>query len=263
MSNVQEESTQETMSPTMSAADVTDMVGGDMPPPWEPMPFLNGASDTPFIEIDAEADLRIYGTEEQRAALMSAYAQYIGEVQNPKTTKPNPFTKSFYAPLDEVLNATRPVLSKYGLAVLQAPLNGDSNHVYVKTMLLHKSGGMIIFPAFGVMSTKGDAQSTIAALTYARRGALNPILATHGEADDDGNLASGRVRAKPEADGALDDARAKVLAAMQSKAEKVGKDKVFAAMKAKFRTTNPNNLKSVEACNEAMDMLKNMNTEDK
>ena len=101
-----------------------------------------------YIEIDDEAGLRFYGNDEQRAALMDAYTQYIGEVQNPKTTKFNPFTKSNYAPLDEVLNATRPVLSKYGLAVLQAPLNGDGNHVYVKTMLLHKSGGMVIFPAF-------------------------------------------------------------------------------------------------------------------
>lgn len=219
-----------------------------------------------YIEIDDEAGLRFYGNDEQRAALMDAYTQYIGEVQNPKTTKLNPFTKSNYAPLDEVLNATRPVLSKYGLAVLQAPLNGDGNHVYVKTMLLHKSGGMVIFPVFGVTAAKGDAQGIIAALTYARRGALNPVLATHGEADDDGNAATGRGGARSKGEGEnteLVAARSKVLAAMQSKADVVGKDAVFAAMKSKFRTTNPNNLKTVEACDEALDMINKMTTEDK
>ena len=191
------------------------------------------------VDILDEVYVRFYGDANQRTALLKAYTEYMGEVENPNTTKMNPFTKSPYAPLDEVLNTVRPVLSKHGLAVTQAPMNGDDGKVYAQTILMHEDGGMMVFPPFGIPA-KNDAQGVIAALTYARRGALNPILGTHGEMDDDGNDASGNKGKKKDP---LADLKAEVVALMMKKSEAVGKEVVFAACKKECGATNPNSIK--------------------
>lgn len=139
--------------------------------------------------------IEIFGNEDQRVAMFKDWAAYIGEIQNPDNTAINPFFKkpdgsgSLYAPLDEVLNNARPTLSKYGFGILQSP-TAETGRVSVQTILVHKSGGIISFPALTIPISKNDAQGIIAAVTYARRGSLNPILVTHGETDDDGNTAA-------------------------------------------------------------------------
>lgn len=141
-------------------------------------------------------EIEVYGTEEQRTEMFKDFAAYTGEITNPDTSAANTFFKkadgkaSLYAPLDEVLNTTRPVLSKHGFGIFQSPV-AKTGQVTVKTLLVHKSGGSISFPALTLPIAKNDAQGVIAGITYARRAALNPILATHGETDDDGNEAAG------------------------------------------------------------------------
>lgn len=153
-------------------------------------------SDDILIYSNTE-EIEIYGTADQRKEMFADWAGYIGEVKNPDNTAVNPFFKkpgsnegSLYSPLDEVLNNARPVLSKYGFGIFQSPTTKDSK-VSVKTILVHKSGASINFPALTVPIAKNDAQGIIAGVTYARRGSLNPVLGTHGETDDDGNAASG------------------------------------------------------------------------
>ena len=51
-----------------------------------------------------------------------ALVAVIGELQNVAKTASNPYFKSKYAPLDAILDATRPVLAKHGLAIQQTPL---------------------------------------------------------------------------------------------------------------------------------------------
>jgi hypothetical protein len=140
--------------------------------------------------IEETENMSIFGCYHQRQEMFEDWAKYIGEVQNPNNTKQNLFLKNSYAPLDEVLNVTRPLLSKYGFGIMQFP-KSDGTQVSVQTILTHKSGAMISFPKFTLTVAKADAQSIIAGVTYARRGSLNPILATHGENDDDGNIAAG------------------------------------------------------------------------
>ena len=211
-----------------------------------------------FTELAAENNIRFYGTDEQRIAMLRDFVKYIGEVQNPTTTKLNPFTQSKYAPLDEVLNATRPVLSKYNLGLTQVPINGDDGFIYAQTILVHGEGGVMVYPPFGVPTTKRDAQGVIAALTYARRGAINPILATHGEADDDGNTAAGKTGGRnkgEEVSKELADKRAKVLAYMKEKSAELGKDPVFACCKKVCKSSNPNSLNSIEDCEKVIKLI--------
>lgn len=126
------------------------------------------------------------------AALSKAQGSY--EIAT-KDTK-NPFFKSNYADLATVIGATRKALSDNGIAVIQSP-QGDANsrQVVITTLLVHLSGewfrGELALPC---PSTKWDAQTVGSAITYARRYALQSLLAIAGE-DDDGNLATEAARA--------------------------------------------------------------------
>jgi hypothetical protein len=150
------------------------------------------------IVISNTDSVEIYGTPEQRIELFKDLSAYLGEIKNPENTANNAYlTKKnkdagiqkdvLYSPLDEVLNTAKPVLSKYGFGLIQAPVSAEKD-AGIKTILTHKSGAFISFPILRVPIVQNTAQQVIAAITYARRGALNPILSTHGETDDDGNI---------------------------------------------------------------------------
>jgi hypothetical protein len=130
--------------------------------------------------------------------LAKAYAQFQKEVVNPTNTAKNPQFKSYYAPLDEVINTAKPVLAKYGLSVLQST-GSQGEAVSITSILLHESGEYIqsdelILPAY---QTKGggvkefNAQGAGSAITYGRRYSLSAILGLSSEDDDDGNHVSG------------------------------------------------------------------------
>ena len=120
--------------------------------------------------------------------LSIALAKFQGEVTNPSNTATNPFFKSKYAPLETVLNTVRPILSKHGLSVIQAPSTEESN-ITITTMLVHESGEYIEFPALSLKMDKVTAQGAGSSITYARRYALSAILGISSEDDDDGNIA--------------------------------------------------------------------------
>ena len=149
-----------------------------------------------YIAIPDTDEIRFYASQEQLKEMFKDFSEYIGEIQNPDNSAINPFFKkpdgsgSLYAPLNEVLNNAKPVLAKHGFGFFQVP-TAKTGQVSVKTILTHKSGAMVCFPALTIPISKNDAQGVIAGVTYARRGSLNPILGTHGETDDDGNTASG------------------------------------------------------------------------
>ena len=118
--------------------------------------------------------------------LAAALAKFQGEVNNPSNTATNPFFKSKYAPLSEVINVTRPILSKNGLSVVQAP-STDGDSVTITTILMHESGEWIESPALTLKMDKVTAQGAGSAITYARRYAISAILGISSEDDDDGN----------------------------------------------------------------------------
>jgi len=123
--------------------------------------------------------------QEYSAALVAA----IGELQNVAKTASNPYFKSKYAPLDAIVDATRPVLAKHGLAVQQTPLYRDGC-AGVVTIITHKSGHLedseLLLPL-----KDQSPQGVGSAITYARRYALAAVLGLATEDDDDGNASSG------------------------------------------------------------------------
>ena len=166
--------------------------------------------------------------------LSTALSKFQGEVKNPANTANNPFFKSKYAPLNDVLNLVRPILSKHGLSVVQAP-SGDGENIIVTTTLLHSSGEYIEFPPLVLKADKPTAQGAGSAITYARRYALSAILGISSEDDDDGNGAEPGPTKEPikQPTKGLSDAQVKRLYAI-AKSVNIEVDKVKDQVKTKF-----------------------------
>lgn len=164
--------------------------------------------------------------------LASALSKFQGEIKNPANTANNPFFKSKYAPLNDVLNLVRPVLFKHGLSVVQAP-SGDGENIIVTTTLLHNSGEYIEFQPLILKADKATAQGAGSAITYARRYALSAILGISSEDDDDGNHATGDKDPTKDKPKALSDGQIKRLYAIAHGAN-IDADTVKAQIKTKF-----------------------------
>jgi len=122
--------------------------------------------------------------------IATALAKFQAEVKNPANSADNPFFKSKYAPLNEILNIVRPILAKNGLSVLQMP-GGDSQETSITTLLMHESGEWIESEPLTMKAVKNDPQGAGSVITYARRYSLSAILGISSEDDDDANHASG------------------------------------------------------------------------
>ena len=117
--------------------------------------------------------------------LSAALLKFHGEVGTIKKTSENPFFKSKYASLKDILDVVAEPLRMAGLSVLQFPA-GDYS---LTTILLHSSG-QYISESFAVKPVKDDPQGRGSGITYQRRYALGAVLALNIEEDDDGNMAS-------------------------------------------------------------------------
>lgn len=124
------------------------------------------------------------------ADLAAALAKAQGEIKNAAKSSDNPYFKSKYADLAEVLNVAREPLAKNGLSIMQANEGVANGYMSVTTLLLHSSGQFI--KATGTFPVgKQDPQGAGSALTYARRYSLAAMLGIAQE-DDDANAACGR-----------------------------------------------------------------------
>jgi hypothetical protein len=136
--------------------------------------------------------LQIEDTTEQNVKLCLALVKAVGELSNVAKTAANPYFKSKYAPLDAIIDATRPVLEKHGLAVIQEPLFLDGT-AGVETIIIHKDGGTKSSTLLLPLKDQSP-QGVGSAITYARRYALAAVLGIASEDDDDGNVSTGLVK---------------------------------------------------------------------
>ena len=122
---------------------------------------------------------------ELAAALVAAQSEFSAV---PKGSV-NPFFKSKYAALPEVVATAGTVLAKHGLAISQHITYDDAGNDCLMTYLLHKSGQYLAY-SMKLHIVKGDPQSQLSAVTYARRGSYMACLGLVADVDDDGNLAA-------------------------------------------------------------------------
>ena len=75
--------------------------------------------------------------------ISKALAEFRKEVKQPLKDANNPFFKSKYVPLENVVEAIDEVAPNHGLSFTQWPVNDGNGNVGVSTMLLHSSGQYI------------------------------------------------------------------------------------------------------------------------
>jgi hypothetical protein len=98
----------------------------------------------------------------------------------------NPFFKSTYASLSNILDAIKIPLAESDLSFSQHPMGENG----MSTILMHKSGEWL-GSHFTMKPMKNDPQGIGSCITYMRRYALAAILGLNIDEDDDGNQASG------------------------------------------------------------------------
>jgi hypothetical protein len=130
--------------------------------------------------------------------IAGALVQFQASVSKVAKESNNPFFKSKYASLANILDTIQKPLSECGLAISQFP---DGNAL--TTILLHADSGEWMESSYVMpVAKQNDPQAMGSAMTYARRYALGSILNLNIDDDDDGEKAMGRsnqpqmVRAK-------------------------------------------------------------------
>jgi len=123
--------------------------------------------------------------------LAIALCKFQGTVEKIVKTATNPFFKSKYASLADILDVIREPLQVNGLSFVQFP-EGESG---LTTMLMHESGEHIT-ATYIMKPVKNDPQGQGSAITYQRRYALGAILGLNIDDDDDGTQASKQTAPK-------------------------------------------------------------------
>jgi ERF superfamily len=209
------------------------------------------------------------------AALNAALAAAQGEFQpiprdktvTVRTRSGDSYTFS-YAPLDTILAACRPILSKHGLALVQQlEHNGQPS---IRTELRHAEGG-VIGASFPLPHMPDRPQELGSLITYLRRYAIVALLGVAAEEDDDAQQAAEPAKGPPERQARPDvtmelasDAQTKNVWRLMGAAEKqeiATKDQLREQMGGMYGTENPAELTRAQA-REAITNLKVLVGED-
>jgi len=117
------------------------------------------------------------------------YSKLLADVKRLEKSESNPFYRSKYVQLKDVLVEAKRVCLANGFIFIQSPQIENEKPV-LKTVLIHGSGKELESTLPLVVKDDNDPQKFGSAITYMRRYALMTILGIE-EADDDGNKGSG------------------------------------------------------------------------
>ena len=125
---------------------------------------------------------------EKNADFFEDYSALMLDVATLSKNEDNPFFKSSYVPLKDVLAESKRVCLSNNFIFIQVP-DVINDKPVLKTLLEHISGEARISTMPLVAKDPNDPQKVGGALTYMRRYSLTSILGIMEE-DDDGNKAS-------------------------------------------------------------------------
>ncbi|MDU0465700.1 ERF family protein [Staphylococcus chromogenes] len=129
-----------------------------------------------------------------------AMVAFRKQVKQPLKDKNNPFFRSKYVPLENVVEAIDEAATPHGLSYTQWALNDDEGRVGVATMLMHESGEYIEYDPVFMNAEKNTPQGAGSLISYLKRYSLSAIFGITSDQDDDGNVASGeQSKSEPKA----------------------------------------------------------------
>ena len=121
--------------------------------------------------------------------LFAALAKSQAEMKTAGLNAQNPYFKSAYADLAEIVRVSRPALTKNGLSVIQQIMPNDDGQNILHTILAHSSGQWIE-TRMRILPSKPDVQSLASYITYLRRYSYAAIVGVvSADEDDDGEVA--------------------------------------------------------------------------
>lgn len=122
--------------------------------------------------------------------IAAALVQFQSSVSKVSKEANNPFFKSKYASLANILDTIQTPLGECGLAICQHP-DGET----LTTIIIHSISGEWMESSYTMpVAKQNDPQAMGSAITYARRYALGSILNLNIDDDDDGEKAMGRAK---------------------------------------------------------------------
>lgn len=142
-----------------------------------------------LLKHDKQAVYCSVETHELAAALAKSHTEMAIAGLN----SDNPFFKSKYADLSEIVRASRPVLSKNGISVPQILIDSEDGSWLVSRMM-HTSGQWIESKV-RIKPPKGDIHSYASMVTYLKRysyGALTGVVSSDEDDDAETVVADGR-----------------------------------------------------------------------
>lgn len=129
-------------------------------------------------------------------AIAKALITFHLKVDKIKKDASNPFFKSTYASLSNILDTIDTPLAESGLSFSQFPTDENG----LTTILMHGESGEWIESCYQMRPVKDDPQGRGSAITYQRRYALAAVLGLNIDEDDDANHAT-HGRKAPETNG--------------------------------------------------------------
>lgn len=153
-------------------------------------------------------------------ALMSKEIPVIARTKKTHTT--------FYAPLEDIVKAVQPILSKYGFSISFTTEQQGLEAVTVNCILQHKDGHStktaLTLPTKAVNNSMNAMQAIGAAISYGKRYTLCGILNIATAQDDDNNGFALNVRAESAKKPTIDDERlTKAIESINNKATTISK----------------------------------------
>lgn len=118
--------------------------------------------------------------------LTKALLLFQVKVDTIKFDSDNPFFRSKYASLTQILQKIKDPLIESGLVVSQFPIGKDG----LVTMLIHAESGEYIRTTYYMQPEKETPQAHGSVVTYQRRYCIQSILNLNFDNDDDANAAS-------------------------------------------------------------------------
>jgi len=137
------------------------------------------------------------------SSLASALVAAQGEMPTVKKDEVNPHFNSKFMSLSGLIEATRKVLNKHGLALTQFPCTSELGAPVLRTVLIHGPSGERLEFETPLLMGNQNMQQLGSAITYARRYAWASLLGIAAEDDDDGNTAGEQKPQKKAANGTV------------------------------------------------------------
>ena len=117
--------------------------------------------------------------------ISKALALFHVKIEKVKKDATNPFFKSKYASLSNILEAINIPLAETGLVYTQHPSGAND----LITILIHADSGEFFESCYNMpVAKQNDPQAVGSSITYARRYALGAILGLNIDDDDDGSI---------------------------------------------------------------------------